>query len=146
MRPVILVIDDDPSLRRVLEYNLDEEGYDVYTSGSGEEGLRVAKEQKPDVVITDMKMPGIDGLEVLKTVKENAPDTLVIIITAFGEIDAAVQAMKLGAYDYITKPFNRDDLKLTVKKALHVSGLSRENRRLKEELTERVEFRNIIAT
>jgi DNA-binding NtrC family response regulator len=142
----ILVIDDDASLRRVLEYNLVEEGYEVFASASGEDGLRLFDEYRPELVITDMKMPGMDGLQVLQTVKESCPDTLVIIVTAFGEIDAAVQAMKLGAYDYVTKPFNRDELKLTVRKALHMSGLSAENRRLKEELTERVEFRHIIGT
>src|SRR5512138_462186 len=104
MTPTILVIDDDASLRRVLEYNLKEEGYEVFTTDTGEEGLLIARQHTPDLVITDMKMPGMNGLQVLKMLKENAPDTLVIIITAFGQIDAAVQAMKLGAYDYITKP------------------------------------------
>jgi DNA-binding NtrC family response regulator len=142
----ILVIDDDASLRRVLEYNLVEEGYEVFASASGEDGLRLFNRCRPELVITDMKMPGMDGFRVLRAVKERFPDTLVIIVTAFGEIEAAVRAMKHGAYDYITKPFNREELKLTVKKALHMSGLSEENRRLKEELTERVEFRNIIGT
>jgi len=140
----ILIIDDDASLRRVLEYNLQEEGYEVLTSESGEGGLRLFDEYRPELVITDMKMSGMDGFQVLQVVKERSPETLVIIITAFGAIDAAVQAMKLGAYDYITKPFNRDELKLTVRKALQLSGMAKENRQLKEELTERVEFRNII--
>jgi len=140
----ILVIDDDASLRRVLEYNLQEEGYEVVTSESGEGGLRFFDECRPELVITDMKMSGMDGFQVLQAVKERSPETLVIIITAFGAIDAAVQAMKLGAYDYITKPFNRDELKLTVRKALQLSGMVKENRQLKEELTERIEFRNII--
>jgi len=111
----ILVIDDDTSLRRVLEYNLQEEGYEVETAASGEDGLKMFKQLQPDLVITDMKMSGMDGLKVLNSVKESAPDTLVIIITAFGTVDVAVEAMKAGAYDYITKPFNRDALKLTVK-------------------------------
>jgi DNA-binding NtrC family response regulator len=140
----ILVIDDDASLRRVLEYNLQEEGYEVVASESGEGGLDLCDTYRPELVITDMKMSGIDGIQVLKAVKERSPETLVIIITAFGAIDAAVQAMKLGAYDYITKPFNRDELKLTVRKALQLSGMVKENRQLKEELTERVDFRNII--
>jgi DNA-binding NtrC family response regulator len=144
MKRRVLVIDDDVSLRRVLEYNLQEDGYDVFSCSSGEEGLRLADECRPELVITDVKMPGMDGFQILQAIKERAPNTLVIIITAFGAIDAAVQAMKLGAYDYVTKPFNRDELKLTVRKAFHMSGLSEENRRLKEELTERVEFRNII--
>lgn len=144
MKRKILVIDDDASLRRVLEYNLQEEGYEVFACASGEEGLRLADEHGPELVITDMKMPGMDGLQVLKEVRGRFPDTLVIIITAFGAIDAAVQAMKSGAYDYITKPFNREALKLTVAKALRMSGLSAENRRLKEDLDGREEFRNII--
>ncbi len=144
MKRKILIIDDDASLRRVLEYNLQEEGYEVFACASGEEGLGLADEHEPELVITDMKMSGMDGFQVLREIKGRTPDTLVIIITAFGAIDAAVQAMKLGAYDYITKPFNREALKLTVKKALQMSGLSAENRRLKDDLNGRVEFRNII--
>ncbi len=140
----ILVIDDDASLRRVLEYNLQEEGYDVAAAATGEEGLRRFAEHCPDLVITDMKMPGMDGLQVFKAIRERSPDTLVIIITAFGEVGTAVEVMKLGAYDYITKPFNRDELKLTVKKALELKSLSEENRQLREELTERADFRKIV--
>jgi len=144
MKPKILVIDDDPSLRRVLEYNLQEEGYEVFAAESGEAGLRLFAEEKPSLVITDMKMSGMDGMQVLKSVKEQSPDTLVIIITAFGAVEMAVDAMKLGAYDYITKPFNRDALRLTVRKALQFTGLTEENRRLKDELADRSDFRTII--
>ncbi|HEX9023309.1 MAG TPA: sigma-54 dependent transcriptional regulator [Geobacteraceae bacterium] len=140
----ILIIDDDASLRRVLEYNLQEEGYEVLTAATGEEGLSRFEESAPPLVITDMKMPGMDGFQVFKAIRERSPDTLVIIITAFGEVSTAVEAMKLGAYDYITKPFNRDELKLIVKKALELRNLSVENRQLKEELTERADFRNIV--
>ncbi len=144
MKQKILIIDDDPSLRRVLEYNLQEEGYDVTTAESGEAGLRFFAEEKPSLVITDMKMSGMDGMQVLKAVKEQSPETLVIIITAFGAVDMAVEAMKLGAYDYITKPFNREALRLTVKKALQFTGLTEENRRLKTELADRSDFQTII--
>ncbi|TWJ19104.1 sigma-54-dependent transcriptional regulator [Geobacter argillaceus] len=144
MKPKILVIDDDASLRRVLEYNLQEEGYDVSTAESGEAGLRLFAEERPSLVITDMKMSGMDGMQVLKSVKEQSPETLVIIITAFGAVDMAVEAMKLGAYDYITKPFNREALRLTVRKALQFTGLSEENRRLKDELADRSDFQTII--
>jgi DNA-binding NtrC family response regulator len=95
-------------------------------------------------VITDLKMPGMSGFEVLSTVKERSPATVVIVLTAFGAIDTAVEAMKLGAFHYLTKPFNRDELKLTVKKALQLRGLSEENRLLKEELSERADFRRIV--
>ncbi|MDD2883216.1 MAG: sigma-54 dependent transcriptional regulator [Rhodoferax sp.] len=146
MKAKILIIDDDNSLRRVLEYNLQEEGYEVQAASSGEEGLYLFGQSQPNLVITDMKMSGMDGLMVLKSIKERSPDTLVIIITAFGTIDVAVEAMKAGAYDYITKPFNRDALKLTVKKALQFNGLTEENKRLKSELSDKADFRTIVGT
>jgi two-component system NtrC family response regulator len=146
MNHKILIIDDDISLRRVLEFNLQEEGYEVVTATSGEEGVQLFGETGPTLVITDMKMPGMDGMQVLKSIKEHSPETLVIIITAFGAVESAVAAMKAGAHDYITKPFNRDTLRLTVAKALRFSGLTRENRRLKDELADREAFRNIVGT
>ena len=140
----ILIIDDDTSLRRVLEYNLQEEGYDVIAAGDGKEGLLLFDEQPPDLVITDLKMPGVSGFQVLEAIKKRSPQVPVMVLTAFGAVETAVEAMKLGAYDYITKPFNRDELRLVVRKALEMQGLTEENRRLKEELSERTEFRNII--
>ncbi len=144
MNTNILVIDDDNSLRRVLEYNLQEAGYAVTAASSGEEGLRLFNEVLPALVITDMKMPGMDGMQVLKAIKERSPETLVIVITAFGTVDIAVEAMKAGAYDYITKPFNRDELRLTVAKALQFNGLTSENKRLRNVLADRSDFRNIV--
>ncbi|KAB0665096.1 sigma-54-dependent Fis family transcriptional regulator [Oryzomonas japonica] len=144
MKPKILIIDDDTSLRRVLEYNLQEAGYQVVAATSGEEGLRLFADEAPALVITDMKMPGMDGLQVLKAVKERSPETLVMIITAFGTVDIAVEAMKLGAYDYITKPFNRDELRLTVGKALQFTGMAAENKRLKNQLADQSDFRTIV--
>ena len=146
MKHKILVIDDDTSLRRVLEYNLQEEGYEVQAASSGEEGIYLFGKSQPSLVITDMKMSGMDGLKVLKSVKERSPETLVIIITAFGTVDVAVEAMKAGAYDYITKPFNRDELRLTVKKALQFTVLAEENKRLKSELSDKADFRTIIGS
>lgn len=144
MKQKILIIDDDASLRRILEYNLLEAGYAVTAVASGEEGLRILQSERYALVITDMKMPGIDGMGVLKGVKELSPETLVIIITAFGTIDVAVEAMKSGAYDYITKPFNRDGLRLTVAKALQFSAITAENRDLRHELADRSDFKAII--
>lgn len=146
MKHKILVIDDDTSLRRVLEYNLQEAGYDVTPAASGEEGLRLFDEEAPGLVITDMKMPGMDGMQVLKGVRERSPETLVIMITAFGSVDVAVEAMKAGAYDYITKPFNREELRLTVAKAFKLRGVTDENRRLKDELSDKADYRTIVGT
>ena len=146
MKAKILVIDDDTSLRRVLEYNLQEAGYEVQAASSGEEGLYLFEQSRPDLVITDMKMPGMDGLMLLKSVKERAPEMVVVIITAFGTIDVAVEAMKAGAHDYITKPFNREALKLTIIKALQFSGLTQENRRLRSQLADKADFRTIIGS
>ncbi|GFO58385.1 acetoacetate metabolism regulatory protein AtoC [Geomonas silvestris] len=144
MKHHILVIDDDVSLRRVLEYNLENDGYLVQTASSGEEGLELFQQHKPSLVITDMKMTGMTGLTVLTSIKERSPETLVIILTAFGTVDLAVEAMKAGAHDYLTKPFNRDELRLTVKKALEFKGLAEENRRLKVELSDRSELRTMV--
>ncbi len=144
MKPLILVVDDDASLRRVLEYNLLEEGYQVVPASSGEEGLRLFDEISPDLVITDMKMPGISGMQLLSAIRERSLDAMVIIITAFGTIDLAVKAIKSGAYDYITKPYSRDALRITVANALRFKGLATENRRLKSELSDRADFRTII--
>lgn len=146
MKSKILVIDDDASLRRVVEYNLQEAGYQFLSAASGEEGLVLVAEEAPSLVITDMKMPGMDGMQVLKNIKASHPDTLVIIITAFGTIDVAVDAMKVGAYDYITKPFTRDELRLTVAKALQFIGLVSENKRLKNELADRSDFRKTVGS
>ncbi len=146
MKQKILVIDDDNSLRRVLEYNLQEAGFDVITAASGQDGLDLFAEEAPALVITDMKMPGMDGMQVLLGIKERSPETLVIMITAFGTVDVAVEAMKAGAFDYITKPFNRDELRLTVAKALQLSGVCAENRRLKDALSDKVDYHTIIGS
>ena len=144
MKRKILIVDDDSSFRQILEYNLQEEGYEVLPASSGEAGLVLFKEQNPDLVITDMKMEGISGIDLLNNIKKLSPDTLVIIITAFGAVEDAVEAMKLGAYDYITKPVNRDELKLVVQKALQLTSLSSENRELKQRLADNEDFKKII--
>ncbi|NJD92119.1 MAG: sigma-54-dependent Fis family transcriptional regulator [Geobacter sp.] len=146
MKQKILIADDDTSLRRVLEYNLTAAGYDVTAVPSAEEALAVFRELSPDLVITDMKMPGMDGMQLLQKLKAISPELLVIMITAFGTVDIAVEAMKAGAYDYITKPFNRDELLLTVAKALQFTRLSEENRQLKSELSDRSDYRVIVGS
>jgi len=144
-RVKILVIDDDESLRRVLEYNLAQEGYAVLSAASGEQGLELLKKEGADLVVTDVRMPGMDGLQVLEGVRRVDPNIQVIILTAFGTIEMAVEAMKAGAFHYISKPFNRDELKLTLKKALQLKELERENVTLRQELKERTGLDTIIA-
>lgn len=135
MAQKILVIDDDVSLRRVMEFNLEESGYEVLTAGNGDEGLALFKRYRPDMVITDVQMPGMSGYDVLEKLLEIEPRTLVIIVTAFSTVEQAVEAMKVGAYDYLAKPFGRDQLIMTVAKAFEFRHLSQENRQLKEELS-----------
>jgi two-component system NtrC family response regulator len=144
-RVKILVIDDDESLRRVLEYNLAQEGYAVLTAASGEHGLELLKKERADVVVTDVRMAGMDGLQVLEGVHKLDPNIQVIILTAFGTIEMAVEAMKAGAFHYISKPFNRDELKLTIQKALQLKDLERENVALRQELQARIGLDTIIA-
>lgn len=140
----ILIVEDDDSLRRIMEYNLSEEGYDVSVARDGNEGLSLFSKGEFDLCITDLQMPGMDGMEVLKRVKDISPGISVIIVTAFGTVEKAVEGMKAGAYDFIAKPFGRDHLKLTVKKALEYRVLKDENVRLKAELHDKFRFDNII--
>jgi DNA-binding NtrC family response regulator len=144
-RVKILVIDDDESLRRVLEYNLAQEGYAVLTAAGGEQGLALLKKEGADLVVTDVRMAGMDGLQVMEHVRKLDPGIQVIILTAFGTIEMAVEAMKAGAFHYISKPFNRDELRLTIKKALQLKDLERENVALRLELKERMGLDAIIA-
>ncbi|MRR18486.1 MAG: response regulator [Deltaproteobacteria bacterium] len=113
----VLLIDDDDSYRRVLEYNLETEGYEVLTASSGEDGLAAFHEQNPDLIITDMKMNGMSGLELLEAVKKVRADTRVIVITACGTADTAAAVMMHGACDCLIKPFKRDILNQAVRKA-----------------------------
>jgi DNA-binding NtrC family response regulator len=140
----ILVADDDQSLRRVIEFTLQEEGYQVDAVGSGAAAIAHLREHDVDVVVTDIAMPEVDGLAVLDAARRLAPQAPVILITAFASVEAAVAAMKRGAYDYVTKPFNRDELKLIVARALRSSRLEGENRRLRGELQARLRPEDLI--
>ncbi|MDH4100778.1 MAG: sigma-54 dependent transcriptional regulator [Nitrospirota bacterium] len=144
--PRILLIDDDDSLRRVMEYNLQKEGYIVTAVVSGEEGLTRFREASFDLVITDITMPGMSGMEVLQQVKAASPGTEVIVITAYGTIESAVEAMKTGAADYVTKPFNRDEFRIIVERTLRLRDLEKENRQLRAELRDKYRFEGIIGT
>lgn len=114
----LLIVEDEKSMREVLKILLEGEGYDVATASDGLEGIAYLDKDIFDLVITDVKMPKADGFEVLKKIKEITPDTIVIMITAFGTKESGIEAMKLGAYDYISKPFNIDEIRLIVKKAI----------------------------
>ncbi len=140
----ILVVDDERSMRDFLSIMLKKAGYDVTTAVDGEEAVNILHKDIFDLVITDLKMPKVDGLQVLKTVKELSPDTVVIVITAFASTETTVEAMKEGAYDYITKPFQNDEMKIRIKKALEKRRLSAENILLKKELKDRAVFDNIV--
>lgn len=142
----ILVVDDEQSMRDFLSIMLKKEGYDVVTAENGRGALKAIQAEIFDLVITDVKMTGIDGIEVLKTVKEVSPETVVIMITAFATAETAVEAMKLGAYDYITKPFKVDEIKLVIQKALEKRHLRKENILLRREIESRAGFANFIGT
>jgi two-component system NtrC family response regulator len=141
----ILIIEDDDSLRRVTEYTLKEEGYRVLTASNGRVGLDVFRSASVDLVLTDVRMPEMDGMEVLPRLKAMQPDLPVIMLTAHGTITSAVEAMKLGAFDYLTKPFSRDQLRASVRKALEVADLKTENRQLRQMVAERFSFAAMIA-
>ena len=140
----ILLIDDDDSLRRVMEFSLTEAGYAVRTAASGEEGLGLFGKDVFDAVITDITMPGMSGMEVLSRVRERDERVPVVVITAYGTIESAVEAMKQGAFDYITKPFNRDELRITLEKALRMRRLERENVQLRTAVQDRFRFDAIV--
>jgi two-component system response regulator PilR (NtrC family) len=128
----ILVIEDEKSMREVLKILLEEEAYDVISVPNGEKGIELIRSDIFDLIITDIKMPKADGFEVLRTVKEISPNTMVIMITAFGTTEAAIEAMKIGAYDYIHKPFKIDEIRLVVNKAFEKKKLSEELHILRE--------------
>ena len=140
----ILVVDDEPNYLIVLSELLKEEGFEVITAQKGEDGLKIVQDTDLDLVITDMRMPGMDGLELLKAVKSYNKDLPVIMITAFGEVEKAVVAMKAGAYNYLAKPFNNEELLLNIRKGIEHYSLLRENLRLRDEARVRYGFASIV--
>lgn len=141
-KKTILVIEDEEKLRRVVGLHLASAGYDVKAAGTAEEGWKLADEA--DLVLTDLKLPGMDGLELLEKVKQQNSQTPVIVMSAFGTVENAVEAMKRGAVDFLPKPFSLDHLSVVVNKALDVRQLRDENRELREALGEKYQFENII--
>jgi two-component system NtrC family response regulator len=140
----ILVVDDDESLRRITQLQLEEAGYKVLTASNGTEALGLIEEETPELVITDLKMPGLSGLELLKKIRQSYPQTTVLMITAFGTVQTAVEAMKAGAYDYITKPMDYEELVLVVNRAMERQELLEEVRSLRLNLDEKYGFESII--
>jgi two-component system NtrC family response regulator len=140
----LLIVDDEKNYLVVLEALLAQEGYEIIAVDNGPEALRLVRESDIDLVITDMKMPGMNGMELLEACKKARPEVPVIMMTAFGTIEKAVEAMKKGAYDYFTKPFQNEELKLTIRKALENYRLIQENRLLTQALSDRFRYGNIV--
>jgi DNA-binding NtrC family response regulator len=142
MKKRILVVEDEEKLRRVIELQLASAGFEVEKAGTAEQGLKVV--DRADLVLTDLRLPGMDGLELLAKIRQQNAVVPVVVMTAFGTVETAVEAMKTGATDFLLKPFSLDHLMTVVNKALEVRALRDENRQLKEELGRRYEFDNII--
>ncbi|HET9131145.1 MAG TPA: sigma-54 dependent transcriptional regulator, partial [Terriglobia bacterium] len=140
----ILIVDDEQSLRDVLSIMLKRAGYVVTSAMDGEEAIELLNREIFDLVITDLRMPKIDGMEVLRAVKSASPETVVLIITAFATADSAVDAMKQGAYDYLTKPFQVDEVQLIIRNALEKRRLTTENMLLKREMASQSSFAQLV--
>lgn len=142
----ILIADDDDSLRRVLEFQLREGGYEVLTAADGLAALELFTGAEVDCLLTDLRMPGLSGLELIRRASAIASETPVIVITAYGDVETAVEAMRAGAFDYVTKPFNREEILLTVEKALVFGQAISENRRLRRLVHDRFRLENVIGS
>src|SRR5690242_21493473 len=122
----VLIVDDEPNLRKILAAQLSRDGYDVITAEDGEQGLSMLREHHIDLVVTDLKMPKIDGMTLLREALAEQPELPIVMITAHGTVDTAVEALKLGAFDYLTKPFDKDEVRQIVAKALKTRQLAGE--------------------
>jgi two-component system response regulator AtoC len=142
---IVLIIDDEPGLRQTVSLILADEGYEVHTASDGEEGLAKALEVQPDLILCDVRMPRLTGIEFLEKYRTANGTAMVVVMTAYGGMEMAIQAMKKGAYDYIQKPFSPDQLVLTLKKAEERETLRREVTRLREEVGADRRYRQIVA-
>src|SRR6185295_19833242 len=122
----VLIVDDEPNLRKILSAQLARDGYDVITAEDGEQGLALLKEHHIDLVVTDLKMQKVDGMTLLREALRESPDLPIVMITAHGTVDTAVEALKLGAFDYLTKPFDKGEVRQIVGKALKTRELAGE--------------------
>lgn len=143
--PSILIVEDEPKMRRLLEMNLSDQGFTTHAAGDAESGLKLLNSEKIDLVITDFKLPGMNGLEFLHVIKRVNAALPVVVMTAYGSVESAVEAMKVGANDYVLKPFSLVEMVLVVRKELAASNLREENRSLREALGRRYEYGNVIA-
>ncbi|UOF02396.1 sigma-54-dependent transcriptional regulator [Bdellovibrio reynosensis] len=144
MKSRILVVDDEESIREFLEIMLKKEGYEITLAEDGQKAKDLLAKKSFDMIISDLQMPHVTGIELLKHVKESYPDIVFMLITAFGTTETAVEAMKMGAYDYLTKPFKIDEVRLNIQNALRSRNLEVENRSLKKELVKEYSFQNMI--
>jgi len=140
----ILIVDDEESLRNFLNILFTKEGYNTSVASNGKEALKMLEKSSYDVILSDIKMSGVNGLELLEKIKEISPETEVVMMTAYGDTDTAVEAMKLGAYHYIQKPFKNEEIKLVVKKAFEKKNLVKENMVFKKEFKVKYGFENLI--
>ena len=143
--PTILIIEDEAKMRRLLELNLGEDGFTTLSAGDAETGLKLLRDETVDLVLTDLKLPGMGGLEFLQSVKQTDPTIPVVVMTAYGSVETAVDAMKRGASDYVLKPFSLAEMRMVVRKELDVENLRQENRSLREALRKRYEHPNVVA-
>ncbi|MBA3027725.1 MAG: sigma-54-dependent Fis family transcriptional regulator, partial [Desulfobacteraceae bacterium] len=140
----VLIVDDEKNYPPILSAVLEEEGYETLTAASGREALELLDGSDVDLVLTDMKMPGMDGIELMERIKITNPDLPVIMMTAHGSVDKAVEAMQKGAYTYVLKPFDNARLALYVNKAISMYQVIKENHRLKKDVEAQYQFGNII--
>src|SRR5438552_1475743 len=141
----ILIVEDEAKMRRLLELNLGEEGFTTLSAGDAESGLKLLRENSVDLVVTDLKLPGMNGLEFLQAVKHQNAALPVIVMTAFGTVETAVEAMKAGASDYVLKPFSLAEMRMVIHKELDVRKLREENRSLREAVGKRLSHPNVVA-
>lgn len=144
MKPTILIVDDEKNTREGLKRGLEHNRYNILLAEDGKEALEYFSSEKVDIMLADLKMPGMDGIQLMKKVKEISPNTLTVILTAYGTIETAVNAMKEGAYDFVTKPINLDEVDMLVRRALSTRKVEQENISLRQQLDKRYGFENII--
>src|SRR6201998_4794090 len=143
--PAVLIVEDEAKMGRLLELNLGEDGFTTLSAGDAEAGLKLLRENPVDLVLTDLKLPGMDGLEFLQTIKRQNAALPVVVMTAFGSVETAVEAMKAGASDYVLKPFSLTEMRMVIHKELDVRNLREENRNLREALGKRYAHPNGVA-